>query len=490
MSKRPLVVLALIIAAGAAAAWVGCGGPKAKPEHPVAIIGFDGLTWDVAGPLIRAGKMPNLQALVERGTAGYLYTAKPAKSPTIWTTIATGKREKYHGVLDFADPHNIPYTSESRKGKALWNIASDYDLKTVTLGWWVTWPAEPVNGIMVAPYSAAGQGTTMWKGNFWKDLDGQTWPVGLFDELWPIAEKTANRDEIDRLARAYFGDVQADPRFGQLSQGERERIEQFIAQSRWAISADETYLRMAQYLLPRQQPFPDLTMLYYGGPDVASHRFWQYMRPKQFRYEVDANGIALFGDTISHFYERADQTLGEALALLPKDANVIVCSDHGFHAISTEVPSPIGITGHHEQGPPGVVVLAGPAFQVGLGAAPIVKGEGKILDLGWVYDIHPLALYLLGIPVGRTVEDPDAGPLLSAVQPALRKERPMEWIPSHDEGFRAPKKPRQASGEATEMYHVWMRSLGYATGTGSTDERVGPDKSPAGGVNKNTPDDR
>ena len=38
------------------------------------IIGVDGLEWDVVLPLIREGRMPNLESLMERGVFGELET--------------------------------------------------------------------------------------------------------------------------------------------------------------------------------------------------------------------------------------------------------------------------------------------------------------------------------------------------------------------------------------------------------------------------------
>ena len=467
------------VVAMAALAWgSGCGNEHPKPDHPLVIVGFDGLEWSVAAPLVRAGEMPHLRSLIERGSSGYLYTEKPAKSPTVWTSVATGKRKKNHGVLDFADPRGVPYTSESRTGKALWNIASDYGLSTCVVGWWVTWPAEEINGVMVAPYSAAGQNHVNWKGNFYKDHPDQTWPRELMDELWPIAEEVSSRERLDEIAKLYFGEPDLGAMFQDLpdrkATAQRELVAKLIGQTRWSVAADETYLAMAKHLLPKQAEFPDLTMLYYGGPDVASHRFWQYLRPDEFEYEVHPDGVAAFAETINNFYRRADQILGDVLAMLPDDANVIVCSDHGFHSTSERAPSPIGISGHHQFAPPGMIVAAGPDIRVGFGADGILAETGKIKDFGWIYDVHPTSLYLLGLPVGRTIEQVNGGPLMRAVRPELLQARPMEHIPSHDEGFRLARPPRQVSEDATRVFHDWMDQLGYSVDHGAEDERSGP----------------
>ena len=42
------------------------------------------------------------------------------------------------------------YTNRDRRAKALWNIFSDYGRLSHTIGWWMTYPVEPINGIMDA----------------------------------------------------------------------------------------------------------------------------------------------------------------------------------------------------------------------------------------------------------------------------------------------------------------------------------------------------
>src|SRR5690606_21894067 len=133
-----------------------------------------------------------------------------------------------------------------------------------------------------------------------------------------------------------------------------------VDQTRWSVASDETFSRITTRLLEREDVDPDLTMVYLGGPDVASHRFWQYAYPSLYAYEVSPPGVAELGDRIERFYVEADRMIGEIVAAAPADANVLVCSDHGFHAVSTGAPNPNGFSAHHLDGPPGIVVLAGP----------------------------------------------------------------------------------------------------------------------------------
>lgn len=444
------------------AALCGCGrGESARPEHPVVLIGFDGLEWSVAGPLIRAGRMPNLKALIERGVAGSLDPHRESLSPVIWTTIATGKTKQDHGIVDFLTPgaKKIPFTSEARRGKALWNIAGDYGLMSLVVGWWITWPAEEINGWMVAPYSSLGQNDFNWKGNMRPDIEGQTWPPELFQEVWPIAEQVSAPDNLARLGGELFGALEVSS----LSDTEQMLVNQTL----WSVAADETYLRAVLHLLGKEEKQPDLTLFYGGGTDVSGHRFWRYYEPERFSYEVTAAEVLRFGDVINRFYEQADQYLGQALAAAPADANVIVCSDHGFHADFTDRLPPGGFSGHHLDGPPGMIVLAGPSFRQGVGGSAVLSGKGTPARIGYVYDVAPLVLYLLDIPAGRDMQSPEGGNLLkNAVRPEQLEARPLEVIRSHDVGFRPAKVPTELSGEATQEFMDVLNRLGYLGGKG------------------------
>ena len=82
-------VLALALIAGVV---VGCGQRGSVTGGRILMVGIDSADWDVIGPLMEEGKLPNPTALVEAGVSCDLHSLEPKqKSPTIWATIATGK---------------------------------------------------------------------------------------------------------------------------------------------------------------------------------------------------------------------------------------------------------------------------------------------------------------------------------------------------------------------------------------------------------------
>lgn len=429
-------------------------------------------------PLLLAGKLPNLKALIERGTAGQLNTFKPTLSPIVWTSIATGKPMEEHGIKDFLDRSQgepaPPFTSNARRGKALWNIAGDYGIRTLCVGWWITWPAESIDGYMVAPYTSAGQNDQNWKGNFSQDVEGQTWPRELITELLPIADEYGKEGAgHTRLRAQLFPNI--DPT--QLDVIARERL----GQTMWSAIADATYTDMATHLLDKmnaEERPPELIMVYMGGTDVSSHRYWKFGYPDEFEYEVPAAEVSTFQPTIDRFYENFDANLGAILAKLPPKTNVIVCSDHGFHA--TELKNPDSpFSGHHGSAPPGVFIAAGPDIAVHPNSKSILDPNytGTIPQLGKVMEVAPLVLYLLGIPVPRAFNLPtNGGPTISKnVNRELLAKRPIDFsISSHDVDFRAPSRSKVLSDDAIGDMKEWMKQNGYFDGPTERTEEVNP----------------
>ena len=134
-------------------------------KNKVLLLGWDAADWKIIGPLMAKGQMPALKKLIDNGVYGNMSTMNPPYSPMLWSTVATGKTPDKHGVLGFIELHPEkqairPVTVTSRKSKALWNIFHHEGLKSNIVGWWPSFPAEPINGVVVSdkfqknPYSS------------------------------------------------------------------------------------------------------------------------------------------------------------------------------------------------------------------------------------------------------------------------------------------------------------------------------------------------
>jgi len=448
------VQVAALLLCVVAGYWViGCG-PQARPEAPVLMICIDGMEMSVVHPMLARGELPHMAKLIDRGVCGQMRTVAPAESPVVWTSIATGKTRERHEISGFTDPRTGgPFTSNARRGKAFWNIADDYGLSCNLVGYWITWPAEEVRGTVVSQFSAESQmqAQKMKKGTLFKDLDDATWPPELIDEIWPLVEQTVEPQKmIAEVVTPVFGDLAAL----QLPM----RIQELISSSYWSFEADAVYHRAARHIFSNQPA--DINVVYYGGTDVIGHRFWRYREPQRYSYPIVDEYIRAFGRSIENYYQSVDAKIGELLDLFPENTRVFVMSDHGMHADfldGTVDGKPTSISAHHLDGPPGLLIAAGQGISKGSGTKGLLQAA-EIPEIASVYDIAPTLLYLLDLPVGRNMR---FGRVLKDILTMDQREsRPVEFVESHDEGFRPPT-PSESSEEADKEFIERFRKLGY-----------------------------
>jgi len=461
MGRALTTVLSFVLLVALAAS---CSSSTPAPSR-ILLVGVDGLEWDVMGPMLRAGELPNLARLMSRGAYGRLRTIDPTVSPVVWTSIATAKPRELHGIGGFAwrDSANRRhlFRSTDRRCKAFWNILTEAGRTCHVVGWWITYPAEKIRGTMVSQYATSEQVFDVWKGTIVPGVAGQTYPPELMEELEPILAEVGR--ESDATASEVFGDL--DPNV--LDGGERVLASMLLEQSRWSLRADEIYARVAEHLLRTRDDW-DLFAVYFGLPDVIGHRFWRYYRPSEFAYRPSRRAQSSFEDLIPRCYRRFDEILGSLLALVGDDVTVIVISDHGMHSFQTDKNfarvADLEVenlnSGHHFPAAtaPGVLLAAGPPIVAGPGFRAAEFDASRLPIVGSVARILPTLLELLGVPGGR---DMRADPIGEILTPEFRERHPMTWIPTHETpGWRPPTVDTgEASGE--ENIEERLRNLGY-----------------------------
>ncbi|MBU0637477.1 MAG: alkaline phosphatase family protein [Planctomycetes bacterium] len=470
-SGRLIIAALLTLLAG------GCRKPTPAPPrvpgdgpsaNPVLLIAVDGLEWKLVLQLLQGGLMPNLAGLIERGEFGLLETFEPTASPVIWTSVATGKDAAHHGISGFdyrgPDGKRRLFTNTQRKTKALWNILSDYGLTVATVGWWMTFPVEPINGVMVAQTNTMAQvetshGQNIWKGSLVRGVPGQVYPPERQNEMVAVLEEVDR--ELPFTLPRIFRPFQHDPSL----LGER-----LWDACQWAFRADATYLQIATQLAA-QRPAYDLLLVYVGGTDVVGHRFWRYMEPTLYRHPPAPEQIENFRGVIRDYYSYLDRSLGQLLDAADPNATVMLLSDHGMLPVNLEAkfnpndpPTDVN-SAHHYNAPPGVFIAAGPHIRRAArdGRAEALRPE-DLRTVGDVYDITPTILALLRIPLGQdmrgrvladiVVEDFDIG----------RQPAPLK---SHDTREFIKNRPEPPAGNPAEEDRIrQLRALGYITDDG------------------------
>ncbi|HKQ98964.1 MAG TPA: alkaline phosphatase family protein, partial [Candidatus Polarisedimenticolia bacterium] len=320
-----LLVVAILVAGcargGPAETSPAPGGAGSDRPPRVILFGIDGADWALINPLIDQGRLPNLQSMVREGASGTLLSMEPSASPSLWTTIATGVGPDRHGIRNFVVPVGgpaggpppgveeaawggtavKPVTSTMRQAPAFWNILGKYEKRVGVVGWLVTWPAEPVNGFIVStylPYVYNWSTGRPLKGTLVEGIPHQTFPEGLVDEVAPYKVRP---EDIDAGTLSRYYDPAAVER---LQPADQECVTGF----RWSLACDETYRRIGRHLFAR---YPvDLFAVYFGGVDVASHRFWKFAHPDAMDYRVPRQDIPILAGVIDAYYQHVDEALG------------------------------------------------------------------------------------------------------------------------------------------------------------------------------------
>ncbi len=432
------------------------GGGADGGRGRIVVVGIDGADWQVIEPLVAQGRLPAFGRLIKEGATGPLRSMEPSASPALWTTIATGVGPERHGIHGFvveeggggggAHPGDEampavgparsaarvrPVTSGMRRAPAFWNILSDQGLKVGVVGWLVTWPAEPVNGYVVStylPYIYNWSTGRPLKGTIVAGIPRQTFPEGLIDSLDPLKVKPSHLG--DGMLRRFY-----DPgRVARLSRPDQECVEGF----RWSLACDETYRRIGLKLFD-EHPV-DLFAIYFGGVDVASHRFWKFAYPRALDYGVGAEEAAVLGRVIEEYYAWADERVGEYLTRLRPQDTLVVLSDHGFKPVL--FPGRPATSGHHRM--EGVLGLLGRGV-----------GPGRRIENAGLLDILPTLLNLLDVPIALDLE---GRVLKQALDPAFALAHPPQFVDAYAAPHAGPG-PDESDLDRNVLER--LRSLGY-----------------------------
>jgi len=251
----------------------------------VIVIGLDGATLNLINPWAEEGALPNFKKFIKKGAFGNLKSTLPILSPPAWTSIVTGKNPGKHGIYEFwkwpnkEDPKLHLVTCKDRKSPAIWNILTEYGLKSIVINVPVTYPPEKINGIMVS-----GMLTPNIKSNF-------TYPKEIKNML---------------LERGY----EIETNLQELSDN---RLKTF-----WKICKTTQKRAEAAMFLIKNYPW-SYFMLVFRELDIVQHYFWDKKK------------------LILKYYKILDDIIGKFFDLIDLNTIIIIVSDHGFGPINKVV---------------------------------------------------------------------------------------------------------------------------------------------------------
>ncbi len=408
---------AALAALGLGAALLGAGcrrQPQAAPAKvpvTVLLIGLDGASWTFIDLLRARGVLPNLDRMVREGVRAPMRTLSPSHSPVLWTTMATGRSPAVHGIVGFEIKDETGRShiasSDARKTEALWTIVSRSGGRAGFVGWWVTWPAEPVEGYIVSDHFLRPNQEGLTRGTYPERLAANL--NAAIPPDWAWLRRSLENGQLRTLS-------DRSPR-GSLSAAQR------LEEVRRLYEQDHRGEQSLLHLLGREQR-PDLVGFTSRKIDLASHYMWAFA-PDQSPEAVSR--------VLEPVYRYEDDLVGRLVAAAGPATNVLVVSDHGFERTATGYD-------HKDGAPDGIFVAWGPAFR-----------SGATIDAVSLLDVAPTVLHLLGLPVAQNMEG-------RVAEKAFAAARPVRWVATYETGRRATgAKDSAVDAELREQ----LRSLGY-----------------------------
>ncbi|MCK7590312.1 alkaline phosphatase family protein [Subsaxibacter sp. CAU 1640] len=372
-------------------------------KNKLLLIGWDAADWKLIGPLLAKGHMPALQKMIENGVYGNMSTMNPPYSPMLWSSVATGKTPDKHGILGFIEVMDNnqgvrPVTANSRKSRALWNIFHNQGMKSNLVGWWPSFPAEPINGVIVTDKF---QKVSLDPKKQKPMEPGTVHPKSLeddFKDLRMFAFEVTSEHILPFIPNAAKIDQEKEKGLTPLAKILSENVSVHNAATR--------LLRTTEW---------DFMAVYYDLIDHFCHSYMKFHPPKLPRINVDQYDI--FKDAINGAYRFQDMMLERVLELIDDETTVIVMSDHGYESGNKrllELPKMQAAAAmDHRQ------------FGIFVAMGPNIKKNEKVYGLGLI-DIAPTILHHYRLPIG---EDMDGKVALEI----FKNSKPINYIKSWEE---------------------------------------------------------
>lgn len=265
----------------------------------IIVIGLDGATFDLINPLIKQGKLPNLEKLIKGGASGELKSTIPPVSAAAWISFFTGKNPGSHGAFNFRTFDLKKYssfnedfvTTDSIPVETIFEILSRHNLRVGSLGVPMTYPPLKVNGFMIAsgvPLTVINESTV--------------YPPELLKKIGKF-EMPA---KIGRENRDYF--------LSYMTENLNKHLE-----------ISEKMLKEEEY---------SFFMVGFANTDWAIHQYWEYSDPAFPTY--DKNIAEKYKKVIEEQYIAVDKAVGRLMSYADSDTLLMVMSDHGAGSAPTK----------------------------------------------------------------------------------------------------------------------------------------------------------
>lgn len=260
-------------------------GPK------VFVLGLDGTPYSLLTKMLKEGRLPNLAKIVNRGSLLKINSVVPTLSPVAWACFMTGKNPGKHNIFGYVERALDPFetkiiSADMLRGDTLWDLLNCDGKRTIVMGVPVTYPPPEVEGVIVSGFLCPR-------------LEKATYPPQFADVL----------KKMDYI-------IDVDPWLA------RESRDKFLTELHRAL---RRRFELAFYLMQKEEW--DFFMCHLMETDRLHHFFWRQMEED---HPIDAARFY-------NLYTVLDDLVGELQNRLPREASLVMLSDHGFCRAKREV---------------------------------------------------------------------------------------------------------------------------------------------------------
>lgn len=273
------------------------------------LLGLDGATFTILGPLMEEGVMPFLQRFIASGVRGKLLSVTPPLTPPAWTSMMTGRSPGNHGVFDFLrfERSNSRYltlnNSRHNRCETIWSIVSRQGLKAASLNFAMMAPVRPISGYTIAGWVP------------WRLMRWVFYPPGLYDrvKVLPGFNLKELAMDVNIEGKAIEGCSAAD-------------YEDWI---KLHIRREKQWFEIFRHLM--KDDSCHLMAVVFDGVDKLQHLCWRFLDPAFMPRQPSAWEQKIRNLCLDYF-RQLDQFIAEIVAIAGPEANVFIASDHGFSA--------------------------------------------------------------------------------------------------------------------------------------------------------------
>ena len=258
-------------------------------KRKLIVIGLDGGTFDLIDPWMKEGYLPNLKKIAESGVKAPLKSVVLPFTPQAWSSFMTGVNPGVHGIFGFKEIKKGSYgfqfvNHKKMRVRNIWNQLSKAGKKVISINIPMTYPPEPVNGVMISGMDAPG-------------VDS--------DFVYP--EKL--KKEIFNIAPGYMIPLHVGAGYLDTDRKRREGLKGLLGMI-------ENREKIVIHFLENHEW--DFFAVNFAATDQVQHHYWRYM-----------NSDSEFNEAVLKVYKRVDQAIGHILRKLDAKTTLFIMSDHG-----------------------------------------------------------------------------------------------------------------------------------------------------------------